>query len=456
MLFRPITSITLICLLAGCHASRIPFAQPPAVPFAPFLEQAAHTLASTQPPRPPSSGPETPSKGTLDQLEQLALDNNPSLAESRAWVEAARGKWVQVGLPPNTVLGYSGQQLGSGGTAEQQGLFIGQEFIRGDKLDLNRSVAFHEIQKAEKLWAMQRQRVLTDIRLAYYQVLVAQRRNDTTGELVKIAQLAVETAETLLNAKEVSRVDVMRSRIELQATQLQLKNARSLSVAAWSRLVAVTGGGDMQPRQLDGDLENLPGHIDAIEALARLVSESPEMGVASSDVERARRAVDRARAETVSNVDFQAIFQSDRATGSSNANLQVSIPIPSRNRNEGGIQQARAEVIAAERSLDRLELNFQQRLAGVYHRYTTARNQAEDYSRNGGILANSGAALELIRKGYEAGEMTYLDLNTAQRTYSQTTLAYIESLGALWAAVIEIEGLLLKGSLENDSLSPWQ
>lgn len=455
MPFRPLASIALICLLAGCHASQRPFAQPAAVPFAPFLEQAAHRLATTQPPRPPSTAPETTSEITLDRLEQMALDNNPSLAEARAWVEAARGKWVQVGLPPNTVLGYSGQQLGSGGTAEQQGLFIGQEFIRGDKLGLNRAVAFHEIQKAEKLWAIQRQRVLTDVRLAFYQILVAQRRNKTIGELVEIAQLAMETAETLLKAQEVSQVDVMRSRIELQAAQLRLKNSHSLYVAAWSRLVAVLGAKNMQPRQLNGDLEKMPVQIDAIEVLERLVSESPEMGVASSDVERARRAVDRARAEPVPNIDLQAIFQTDHGTGSSNANLQVSIPVPSRNRNEGGIQQARAEVIAAERAMDRLELSFQQRLAGVYQRYTRARNQVEDYSRGDGILMNSATALELIRKGYEAGEMTYLDLITAQRTYSQTTLAYIESLGELWAAIVEIDGLLLKGSLENDSISPW-
>ena len=105
--------------------------------------------------------------------------------------------------------------------------------------------------------------------------------------------------------------------------------------------------------------------------------------------------------------------------------------------------------------MDQLELSFRQRLAGVYQRYASARNQVEDYSRDDGILANSGSALELIRKGYEAGELNYLDLITAQRTFSQTTLAYIEALGELWAAVVEIDGLLLKGSLDSGRASPW-
>jgi cobalt-zinc-cadmium efflux system outer membrane protein len=433
----------------------MPFAQPSPVPFAHVLEQTAHTEPATESHQPPSTAPEAESELTLARLEQIALANNPSLAESRAWVDAARGKWLQAGLPPNTVLGYSGQQLGSGGTAEQQGLFIGQEFIRGDKLGLSRAVVFHEIQKAEKLWAAQHQRVLTDVRLAYYEVLVAQRRNATASQLVEIAQQAVDTAEALLEAKEVSQVDVMRSRIELQMAQLKLKNSRTISVAAWSRLAAVLGMQELQPRPLHGDLENTAAPIDADHVLQRLIRESPEMGALLSDVERARRAVDRAVAEPVSNVDLQAIFQSDRGTGSTNANLQISIPIPRRNRNEGGIRQARAEVIAAERAVDQLELSFRQRLAGVYQRYASARNQVEDYSRDEGILANSGTALELIRKGYEAGELNYLDLITAQRTFSQTTLAYIEALGEFWAAVVEIDGMLLKGSLDSGSASPW-
>ena len=54
---------------------------------------------------------------------------------------------------------------------------------------------------------------------------------------------------------------------------------------------------------------------------------------------------------------------------------------------------------------------------------------------------------EFVKKGYEGGEIAYLDLLTAQTTYSQTNLAYIEAVGELWAAIVEIEGLLLKDSL---------
>ena len=388
-------------------------------------------------------------KLTLHELEQIAFRNNPSLAAASGRVEAARGKWLQVGLPPNTVVGYSGQQLGSGGQAEQHGLFIGQEFVRGGKLGLNRAVVTQEIEKLQQVYAAQQQRVRTDVRLAYYDVLVAQRRNETAEALRGIAQKAIETAEALFRAKEVSQVDVMRARIELQTAQLMIKRSRNMYDAAWSRLVAVLGVQTMQPQPLEGEVEDATRTVDRDEALAKLLAENPEMAAAISERERARCAVVRARAEPIPNLDVQTVLQSDNGTGSSNANLQVTFPIPYLNRNQGGIRQAQSEYAVAARQIDQLRLSYAQQFAEVYQRYATAQNQVEDYSRDGGILANSQSTLDFVRRGYEAGELSYLDLINAQRTYSETNLAYIEALGDHWKAIVEIDGLLLKDSLQT-------
>lgn len=386
---------------------------------------------------------------TLPQLEEIALSSNPALAEAQARVDAACGKWVQVGLPPNSVLGYSGQQIGSHGEAEQQGVYISQEIVRGGKLQLNRAIAGQQRAQAEQILATQQQRVLTDVRLGFYDVLVAQRRREMTEQLVTIAQQGVSTAEALFNAREVSLADVMRARIELQSAELIHKNARNQYVAAWASLTAVVGDPGIPPTPLAGDLEGGIHQIDFDETLARLLAESPQMAIAMTEVERARWAIDRAQAEPVPNIDVQAVIQSDNGTGSSNANLQVSMPIPWLNRNQGGIRQAHGELVAAEHAIRRLELSLARRLADVYQRYASARNQVQDYSKPEGILANSRATLDFVQEGYQAGEIGYLDLLTVQRTYSQTNLAYIEALGELWAAALEIEGLLLKDSLES-------
>lgn len=46
------------------------------------------------------------------------------------------------------------------------------------------------------------------------------------------------------------------------------------------------------------------------------------------------------------------------------------------------------------------------------------------------------------------GETGFLNLLTAQRTYSQTNLAYLDALRELRTASAEIDGLLLANSLQ--------
>ena len=96
------------------------------------------------------------------------LDQFLSRWVKAALVAAARGNWVQVGLPPNPNWGYLGQQLGSGPAATQHALLIDGELINGGKLRWNRAVAEQELVKAEQELYAQQQRVVTDVRVAFF------------------------------------------------------------------------------------------------------------------------------------------------------------------------------------------------------------------------------------------------------------------------------------------------
>ena len=129
------------------------------------------------------------------------------------------------------------------------------------------------------------------------------------------------------------------------------------------------------------------------------------------------------------------------------ANVQVQMPIPLWNKNQGGIEQARSEITAAQRNISRVELDLRQRLASVFQQYSDARYQVVEFSEE--ILPKAKQTFELVTRGFEKQQVGYLDLLTAQRTYFQTSLSYIDAVRDLWRAVIRIEGLLLDGSLSG-------
>ena len=82
----------------------------------------------------------------------------------------------------------------------------------------------------------------------------------------------------------------------------------------------------------------------------------------------------------------------------------------------------------------------------VYEQYATARQQVEKYEKD--ILPNARESLNLVSSGYRQGEFNYLQMLTAQRTYFQTNLTYLDALRDLRAAAVAIEGNLLSDSLQ--------
>lgn len=383
---------------------------------------------------------------TLQDLEQLAFTQNPAIAQADARVRALRGKWVQVGLPPNPSAGYMAAEIGDERRAGQQGGYIGQDFITGGKLGLNRAVVSQEIQQAEQNLAAMQLRTQTDVRKAYYAALVAQRRVDLAADLVRVSGEAVKASRELLQAEEIPQAGLLQTQVEQQNASILAISASNEQQAAWRRLSAVVGS-DLTMRRLSGDVSQLPELLDWNEQLVRVTSTSPEMSAAMAEFSRAQVALQRARVEPVPDVTTQFVAQYDNATGDAIAGVQVGIPIPIWNKNQGGIRQAEAEITQARRNMDRIELDLKERLSIAYQEFSTARSQAQTYSTE--ILPKAQETFELVQRGYRLSELGYLDLLSAQRTYSQTNLAYLESLSTLWRSWADIEGLLLSNSLSS-------
>jgi cobalt-zinc-cadmium efflux system outer membrane protein len=252
-------------------------------------------------------------------------------------------------------------------------------------------------------------------------------------------------AEALLKAKEASRTDLLQARVEADTTRILLENAENRQQEAWRRLAAVLGIPEMAPEPLVGDLDISDAALGWDESLAQLLSHSPELAAAAAELEAAAWASERARVEWVPDVGVQANVLHNNASGDNVAGLQVSLPLPLFNRNQGNIVAADSRLVAAQRNAERIRLDLQNRLATVYRRYANARQQVEKYRTT--ILPDAKETLDLVTTGYQQGEFSYLNLLTAQRTYFQSNLAYLDSLLELKSARVQIEGLLLSDSL---------
>ena len=382
---------------------------------------------------------------TLADLETMAFGNNPTLAAAAARIEAAYGKQVQAGLYPNPVAGYHATEVGNEGSAGAQGGFVSQRFITGGKLGLDQAIAGQEVEEAQFRLQAQEQRVLSDVRLRYYDALVAQRRVELTEELARIGDELVSATTKLLKGRLATDNDLLQADIRAEESRILLDNARNQHEEAWRRLSAVVGLREMRIAHLVGELDKDLPHFQWQACYAMAVGANPELNAAFARVERARIAMVRAEKEPIPNIDVSVSVRHADLSGDEIVNVQAGIPLPIFNKNQGNIQAAEAEWALANHELQRIELDLQDRLAVSYRRYADARQQVDRYGQR--IIPKAKKSLRLVTGGYEKGEVEYLTLLTAQQTYYQVNLSYLDALRELWTATAVLDGQLLSGSL---------
>ena len=352
---------------------------------------------------------------------------------------------MQAGLFPNPVIGYHATEIGNRGTAGQQGGFISQQFITGGKLELDQAIADKEISEAHFRFHAQEQRVLSDVRVCFCETIVAQRRVELTEELSRIGDNLVKATETLLEGRQGTENDLLQAQIKADEANILLDNARNERVEAWRHLAATVGVPHMQMTSLVGELDSDTMHLEWDVCHAHVVESHPELNAARKRVERASIVVERANREPIPDVDLFVSMRHHNITDSEVANVQLGIPIPILNRNQGNICAAEAEWIEVCNDAKRIELLLLDRLATVWRRYANARQQTDRYSER--MIPRSKQSLELVTAGYEKGQVEYLTLLSAQQTYVQVNLSHLDALRELQTAVSILNGQLLINSL---------
>jgi len=382
---------------------------------------------------------------SLVDFEGFAFQSNPTLAAAAARLEAARGRQVQAGLYPNPIVGYQATEIGNLGSAGQQGGFVSQRFITGGKLRLDQVIAGKEIDEAHFRFHAQEQRVLSDVRIRFYEALVAQQRLDLAEQLGRIGDNLVRATETLLKGRLGTENDLLQAEIRAEDAHILLDNARNENVETWRRLTAVIGRPAMGLSSLSGELDGHQKPLDWNESYEMVFGNNPELNAARAHVDRASIGIVRASREPIPNIDLSVSVRHHNVTHDDVANVQVGFPIPIFDKNQGNIRSAEAEWLAANNEVRRIELDLQDRLAVAYRRYANARQQADRYRQR--MIPKARKSLELVTRGYEMGQVKYLTLLTAQQTHLQVNLAYLDSLQEFRASAAVINGQLLSGSL---------
>jgi cobalt-zinc-cadmium efflux system outer membrane protein len=387
----------------------------------------------------PSVSPHGPSPKTLEEFVALAERSHPKLRGALAAVEAARGKAVQARLYPNPMLAGGSPQIA--GADSQWNGFASQDIVTAGKLRLSQQAALREVQKAEYELIRARFDVLRDVRGTFYSLLVAQRRVEIFKLLLDIAQRSYDIGSELEKAGEGTRADVLFWSIERDRADVRLLNSTVFVETGRRELAAAIGlpradigiiEADLFTKLPSFDLKNLQEAIAQRNALPQ---------AAAADIARAQWALERAVVEPIPNVNILGGYQRQvDFPPQEQGLLQVMVEVPLFDRNQGTIRSARADIATSRANLREVELELATQAAQTIASYRTAQRLASWYEEF--ILPKARETVHLTQQLYGQGEVTFLSLLQAQRTLTETELAFVDAQADRWAAAVAVADLL--------------
>jgi cobalt-zinc-cadmium efflux system outer membrane protein len=379
---------------------------------------------------------------TLADFQALAAANSPTLRQAASDVDAARGNLIQARAYPNPTVGIeNGPNNNNTGTGTY-GVFVDQVIKTGGKLKLASAAAEMDLRNAELALQRARSDLATQVRTAYYNLVVAREVVRVNRSLARFTDDIFRLQADLLRAKQVSPSDPAPLRAQAAAVRLAYKQAIVNYAYAWKQLVAVMGLPQLPLGDIEGRVDRLIPYYDYEAVRAYVLSHHTDVLTARNGLQKARYNLQLAQVTPVPDVEIRGDVWKEQTIGPFNYfhAMSLSVPLPIWDQNKGGILSAAAAVVRAEEEPHRVAVTLSNSLATAYAAYQTNLDAVEYYRRD--ILPDLVRYYRGIFEGYRLNLRSVPDLVTAQQLLTTNVTAYLGVLGSLWPAVANVADFL--------------
>jgi cobalt-zinc-cadmium efflux system outer membrane protein len=379
---------------------------------------------------------------TLENLQETALAQRPDVRASRALLSASQARVLQAGLYPNPVVGYRGEEIGTGGTAGQQGGFVSWTILTARKLTRAQAVALAEVLIHRVAVARVERLVQRDVALVYVELARAAHEQKLAAELVTIARQQERGVQALFEQGLAARGDLLQARLERQRAESRLREAEVRYDAARRRLAATVG---VDVQLLPAPLEiPLPSVTDRDRLWAVVEAESPDLLKAAARLALAQATLELELARRWPDVELEAAVAHDHEARDTIAGAAVAVALPVFNRNQGAVLAARAALAAADQQLRAMSLALQAQFDTLWGSYQTAYARTEALTKE--LIPTAVENFQIAQEAYQRGQIDFVRLLLAQRALTEVQLEAVETRAQTASAYYQLRYLTLDGA----------
>jgi len=384
---------------------------------------------------------------SLRNLVDEALNNNPQIQAAKFRYEAARARISLLRSLDNPKFEYEYDKITAdmyavmrGKTGPMNTFSISQEIPFPTKLILKKQSAQKEANAFEQDYKETQAKVIKDVKDAYFQLFLSEKKISLTKENLDLLNQLVETINKKYSVNLASQQDALKAQVEHSKLSNQLVLLEQEEKIYQSMLNSLLN------RQVQEELipvqEKDKGDLQLVEEkILQLTKENrPEL---KSFKEMLRKSeIDFALSKQEYLPDFMLKYKREEKDGrfpfgSWAGSVGFTIPLWFWDKQNSFVREAKADLEQA-RAQYKAEENavvFESRSA--YAKFEAAKKLVKIYET--GVLPQAQAAVENAQKSYASKSIDFLDLLDTLRSEREFQMEYFEALANLEIALADLE-----------------
>jgi len=391
---------------------------------------------------------------TLESAQRVALQKNPRIRASFAQLGLSAADVFEAGRLQNPTLDLSWLLPLGSAQGSKFGASAGLGFVDLLLRPSKRRMAEAEFASAKQDVAAAVLDLLAGTRQAWFDCVAATQRVAVRHSIADAAQLAADLAARYNEAGNITqlelqtqRAEASQARIELQAAQLTLSDAR----ANLQRLLGL--GATQSSWTVPEALPELPpqsavSQADTLQALA--LEQRLDLAAAHRRVEALRVQRDAIRRyRYVANVQTGAAYERE-ADDAKRLGPTVQLGLPLFQQGQGAMSRATAELERAEAEVTELENTIQAEVARHLQRMELARLQAEAYRE--GLIPQREAVVARLKEQADFMLVDSFAVLTARQQEYAAYAGYVDAALTYWTAQTELSRVM--GSQRDAEVRP--
>ncbi len=373
---------------------------------------------------------------SLEDAVRLATSRNAALRAKEMEYQATRAGEITAGLRPNPTSSYAAEQFGASSIDPQHTVTLGQTIETGGKRTRRVESARAATRVIGYELADVRRQIIFQVRKSFTDALVAQRTLALARESLKTLDELERVQGIRAQRGDISELELTRIQVQRFAFERDAADAAQALRAAKIALRAVAGPDAIADDfEVVGQLSFLDVPINADELHRLALENRPGLRAVEAAREKARADVNLARANAWWDVTPQLEYQ--RIGNDNTIGFGFSLPLRIFDRNQGEIARTRAEV---ERAKALQQAAVTQALSEVDTAVSTLLTERQKVQALETVyLPKARQARDTVEYAYRRGGVSLLDFLDAQRTYRETALEHVRSLGNYQSAVDQLE-----------------